>query len=327
MNEFGAAAGPDRPSGAAMSEFGESIVTEIIATNASSAAARPRSCSSDIAFRLSRSRSPRLFRLTILQALFAFCGALIVASAPRTSACGTRMLLSSAAVSPARPPPRCSGAPASRDPDRSAPGLSARIALRKARRRAARSAAQDRACRGDLARHHARRRSLGCALRLCRRQKSRATSTASCTTALVNAVRARDSASVADYHRQGVGDRERRGAAASSAVERRGNLGAAGGARQRPQYRPSPHARASSAESSAQCHSITLGFDVEPVGRRAFDFPALDLLAEAIERRAWPICRSFRSAATMRANLMVYRDMTDPWLQRLRKAPEERCSA
>ena len=71
----------------------------------------------------------------------------------------------------------------------------------------------------------------------------------------------------------------------------------------------------------SSCHSITLGFDVAPVGRTAFDFPALTY---------WPKRSSSRMAymtifpinGTMRVNLMVYRDMTDPWLPAFRKAPE-----
>jgi 2-polyprenyl-6-methoxyphenol hydroxylase-like FAD-dependent oxidoreductase len=71
----------------------------------------------------------------------------------------------------------------------------------------------------------------------------------------------------------------------------------------------------------SSCHSITLGFDVAPVGRAAFDFPALTY---------WPKRSSSRMAymtifpigGTMRVNLMVYRDMTDPWLPQFRKAPE-----
>lgn len=72
----------------------------------------------------------------------------------------------------------------------------------------------------------------------------------------------------------------------------------------------------------SECHSITLGFDVEPVGRAAFSFPALTY---------WPKRPSARMAylsifpigGKMRANLMVYREMTDPWLQRFKQAPEE----
>ncbi|MCP4616532.1 MAG: FAD-dependent monooxygenase [Bradyrhizobium sp.] len=69
------------------------------------------------------------------------------------------------------------------------------------------------------------------------------------------------------------------------------------------------------------CHSVTLGFDVEPVGRPAFEFPALTY---------WPARTSSRMAyltlfpigSAMRANLMVYRDMDDLWLPAFRKAPE-----
>jgi 2-polyprenyl-6-methoxyphenol hydroxylase-like FAD-dependent oxidoreductase len=69
------------------------------------------------------------------------------------------------------------------------------------------------------------------------------------------------------------------------------------------------------------CHSVTLGFDLEPVGRAAFSFPALTY---------WPGRSSARMAylsvfpigGKMRANLMVYRDMADPWFSRFRRAPE-----
>jgi len=72
----------------------------------------------------------------------------------------------------------------------------------------------------------------------------------------------------------------------------------------------------------SECHSVTLGFDVDPVGRAAFSFPALTY---------WPKRSSSRMAylslfpigGKMRANLMVYRDMTDPWLPRFRQSPEE----
>jgi 2-polyprenyl-6-methoxyphenol hydroxylase-like FAD-dependent oxidoreductase len=71
----------------------------------------------------------------------------------------------------------------------------------------------------------------------------------------------------------------------------------------------------------SECHSITLGFDVEPIGRAAFDFPALTY---------WPKRSSARMAyltlfpigGRMRANLMVYREVTDPWLDGFRQAPE-----
>jgi len=70
------------------------------------------------------------------------------------------------------------------------------------------------------------------------------------------------------------------------------------------------------------CHSVTFGFDVEPVGRAAFEFPALTY---------WPGKTSSRMAYlslfpvgnAMRANLMVYREADDPWLQAFRQAPEQ----
>ena len=72
----------------------------------------------------------------------------------------------------------------------------------------------------------------------------------------------------------------------------------------------------------SECHSVTLGFNVEPVGRAAFGFPALTY---------WPKRPAARMAylsifpvdGAMRANLMVYRDMTDPWLSGFRRNPEQ----
>jgi 2-polyprenyl-6-methoxyphenol hydroxylase-like FAD-dependent oxidoreductase len=72
----------------------------------------------------------------------------------------------------------------------------------------------------------------------------------------------------------------------------------------------------------SECHSITFGFDLEPVGRAVFEFPALTY---------WPKRSSSRMAYlsifpignAMRANLMVYREMTDPWLQEFKQAPEQ----
>jgi len=71
----------------------------------------------------------------------------------------------------------------------------------------------------------------------------------------------------------------------------------------------------------SSCHSITLGFDVAPVGRAAFDFPALTYWPKrASSRMAYMTI--FPIGGTMRVNLMVYRDMSDPWLPQFRKAPE-----
>jgi 2-polyprenyl-6-methoxyphenol hydroxylase-like FAD-dependent oxidoreductase len=70
------------------------------------------------------------------------------------------------------------------------------------------------------------------------------------------------------------------------------------------------------------CHSVTFGFDVEPVGRPAFEFPALTYWpARTNSRMAY--LTLFPIGSAMRANLMVYRDMDDPWLPAFRKTPEQ----
>lgn len=70
------------------------------------------------------------------------------------------------------------------------------------------------------------------------------------------------------------------------------------------------------------CHSITLGFDVEPVGRAALPFPALTYWPRRTRERI-AYLTLFPIGAKMRANFMVYREMTDPWLQEFRRAPEQ----
>ena len=72
----------------------------------------------------------------------------------------------------------------------------------------------------------------------------------------------------------------------------------------------------------SECHSITLGFDVEPVGRAAFDFPALTYWPRRPDSRM-AYLTLFPVGDAMRANFMVYRDMTDPWLSGFRQAPEQ----
>jgi 2-polyprenyl-6-methoxyphenol hydroxylase-like FAD-dependent oxidoreductase len=69
------------------------------------------------------------------------------------------------------------------------------------------------------------------------------------------------------------------------------------------------------------CHSITLGFDVAPVGHASFPFPALTYWPGRAEARM-AYLSIFPIGDRMRANLMVYRDMTDPWLRDVRQAPE-----
>ncbi len=69
-------------------------------------------------------------------------------------------------------------------------------------------------------------------------------------------------------------------------------------------------------------HSISIGFDMAPVGRPAFDFPALTYVPEDARSRA-AYLTLFPAGTTMRANLFVYRDVDDPWLRAMRERPVE----
>jgi 2-polyprenyl-6-methoxyphenol hydroxylase-like FAD-dependent oxidoreductase len=74
-------------------------------------------------------------------------------------------------------------------------------------------------------------------------------------------------------------------------------------------------------EVTSPCHSISIGFDLKPVGR-SFDFRALTYYTEsATDRIAYVTL--FPIGAVMRANLFVYRDMDDPWLRQMRHHGEE----
>ncbi|UWU80330.1 FAD-dependent monooxygenase [Bradyrhizobium huanghuaihaiense] len=70
------------------------------------------------------------------------------------------------------------------------------------------------------------------------------------------------------------------------------------------------------------CHSISIGFDVVPAGRNAFDFPALTYFSERPSDRI-PYITLFPVGTRMRANLFVYRGFDDPWLRELRRVPAE----
>jgi 2-polyprenyl-6-methoxyphenol hydroxylase-like FAD-dependent oxidoreductase len=70
------------------------------------------------------------------------------------------------------------------------------------------------------------------------------------------------------------------------------------------------------------CHSVTLGFDVTPVGRAKFEFPALTYYPER-SRDCMAYLSLFPIGGAMRANLMVYRTVDDPWFRQLRQAPEQ----
>ncbi|MBS0528199.1 MAG: FAD-dependent monooxygenase, partial [Proteobacteria bacterium] len=71
----------------------------------------------------------------------------------------------------------------------------------------------------------------------------------------------------------------------------------------------------------SECHSVTLGFDVAPVNSPALPFPALTYWPKrSSDRMAY--LTLFPIGNSMRANLMVYRPMDDPWFREFRKAPE-----
>ncbi len=73
-------------------------------------------------------------------------------------------------------------------------------------------------------------------------------------------------------------------------------------------------------------HSISIGFDMEPVGRAAFEFPALTYFSERTKERVAYVTL-FPIGNRMRANLFVYRDLDDPWLRQMRKDPVETMNA
>jgi 2-polyprenyl-6-methoxyphenol hydroxylase-like FAD-dependent oxidoreductase len=68
------------------------------------------------------------------------------------------------------------------------------------------------------------------------------------------------------------------------------------------------------------CHSISIGFDIFPVSRPTFDFPALTYFSEKPSDRI-PYLTLFPVGNRMRANLFVYRNADDPWLREFRLAP------
>ena len=74
------------------------------------------------------------------------------------------------------------------------------------------------------------------------------------------------------------------------------------------------------------CHSISLGFDLVPVGRTAFDFPAMTYFSERPSDRI-PYLSLFPIGSRMRANLFTYRRIDDPWLQQMRRAPAQTLKA
>lgn len=71
---------------------------------------------------------------------------------------------------------------------------------------------------------------------------------------------------------------------------------------------------------TSACHSISLGFDLVPVGRPAFHFPAMTYFSETPDDRI-PYITLFPVGPRMRANMFTYRQADDPWLREMRRAP------
>jgi 2-polyprenyl-6-methoxyphenol hydroxylase-like FAD-dependent oxidoreductase len=68
------------------------------------------------------------------------------------------------------------------------------------------------------------------------------------------------------------------------------------------------------------CHSISIGFDIVPVGRPNFPFRALTYFPERISNKM-AYLTLFPIGRTMRANYFVYRALRDPWFKALRATP------
>ncbi len=68
------------------------------------------------------------------------------------------------------------------------------------------------------------------------------------------------------------------------------------------------------------CHSISAGFDMKPIGRASFDFPALTYYATRPADR-FAYLTLFPTKSGMRANFMAYRDLSDPWVTAFRDDP------
>lgn len=75
-------------------------------------------------------------------------------------------------------------------------------------------------------------------------------------------------------------------------------------------------------EIISPCHCITVGFNVAPIGRDRFEFPALTYFTENSSAQM-AYLSLFPIGPAMRGNLMVYRGMDDPWLRRIRQTPEQ----
>jgi 2-polyprenyl-6-methoxyphenol hydroxylase-like FAD-dependent oxidoreductase len=73
---------------------------------------------------------------------------------------------------------------------------------------------------------------------------------------------------------------------------------------------------------ASPCHSVSIGFDLIPLGHAAFAFPAMTYFSERPSDRI-PYITLFPIGNRMRANLFVYREIDDPWFRDFRRAPVE----
>lgn len=69
-------------------------------------------------------------------------------------------------------------------------------------------------------------------------------------------------------------------------------------------------------------HSVTVAFDIKPAGRASFGFEGLTYYSRRPSER-FAFLTLFPVPGAMRANFMVYREMTDPWFAEMRRHPRE----
>jgi 2-polyprenyl-6-methoxyphenol hydroxylase-like FAD-dependent oxidoreductase len=68
-------------------------------------------------------------------------------------------------------------------------------------------------------------------------------------------------------------------------------------------------------------HSLTFGFDMQPIAGDRFPFPFLVYQGERVLNQI-DYLAAFEIGATMRANLFTYRDYRDPWTQTMLREPD-----
>lgn len=68
-------------------------------------------------------------------------------------------------------------------------------------------------------------------------------------------------------------------------------------------------------------HSVTVAFDITPTGGPRFGFEGLTYYPRRPADR-FAFLTLFPTPTAMRANFMVYRDIADPWLARMRRTPK-----